>query len=124
MQITILYYVVPLFHHYSTLTLTALRSNSYDNVCLHHRGRARGVSGKPLMERLFFPVGICDLRRIENSHVIAVAALLALAALLAMLACAATAALLAPIASPPVFAEATAAAIFADAASPLSLIHI
>ena len=50
---------------HSTLALTASRSNSYDDVCLHRRGRARRVGGKPLMG-LFFPVEICDLRRIDR----------------------------------------------------------
>ena len=67
---------------------------------------------------VLLPVELFDLCRLDESHVTAAAALLALAALPSMLADAAAAAVLAQGAPPPVLADAAAAAVLALGALP------
>ena len=67
---------------------------------------------------VFFTVEFFDVYRLEDSHMNATAAVLALAALPPVLAEATAAAVLAPAALPPMLAEAAAAAVLALAALP------
>ena len=93
-----------------SLALTASRPTN--NACFHRGNRLIWV---------LLPVEFFDLCRLEESHVTAAAALLALAALPSVLAEAAAAALLAQAAHPPVLADAAAATLLALAALTLVL---
>ena len=67
---------------------------------------------------VLLPVEFVDLCRLEENHVTATAALLALGAPPPVLAEAAAAAVLAPVALPPVLADTAAAAVLAQGALP------
>ena len=95
------------------LTLALSTSRPANQACLH--------GWYPLIWVLL-PVELFDRCRLDESHVAAAAALLALAAPLpSVLAEAAAAALLAHAAHPPVLADAAAATLLALAALPLVL---
>ena len=92
-----------------TLTLALTTPRPTNHVRLHR--------GHPLIW-ILLPVELLDLFRLEESHVTAAAALVALAAPPLVLADAAAAALLADAAHPPVLANAFAAPVLTGAAPP------
>ena len=94
---------------YSTLTLALTTSRPANQACLYR--------WHPLIWVLL-PVEFLDLCRLDESHLTAASALLALAALPPVLADAAAAAVFAQGTPPPVLAETAAAALLANTALP------